>query len=254
MPIVAADLKAFLPVNRPEDDTVTAGGIIQDEDHASGGAKPEFTDIAADDDLEAVSDGADTRTLTITARDAGGAIVSEALALNGTSAVVFSTMGVVERFMKGVLGTLDGTRTVTIRRSVGGATVATLGPNVTEAKRMFYDNASAGTQQINFELIYLKNDHATLDLTNAKVQITVDTEGVIRQGIHTAKGSAGTITNRATAPGGGVTFVADSTQQSVPTTILAAQEHIGVWIEQDLAIDYAAFKSTFTVELAGNTV
>ena len=61
MPIVAADLKAFGSANHAEDDTSLQGGAI------STVKRVEFTPIAANDDLEAISDNAaDTMNLTIT--------------------------------------------------------------------------------------------------------------------------------------------------------------------------------------------
>ena len=176
MPIVAADLKAFGTANHAEDDTATQGGAIDTV------KRVEFTPIAANDDLEALSDNAgDTMTLTITARSTAGAIVSEGLALTGLTAVIFTTIGVIERFMKAILASA-ATGTITIRRSVGGATVATLVPGETEVRRLFYDSASEVAATTRYEKFFMKNDHGSLTLNSAAIELTADPAATIRIG------------------------------------------------------------------------
>lgn len=73
-----------------------------------------FTDIAANDDVEALSDNAaDTMNLTITARKADGTLVSETKALTGTTAVIFSVIGVVERVERALLASDAACSTMT---------------------------------------------------------------------------------------------------------------------------------------------
>lgn len=247
MPIVAADLKAFGAANHAEDDTATQGGAI------STVKRVEFTPLAADDDLEAVSDNAaDTMNLTITARSTAGAIVSETLALTGTTAVIFSTIGVVERFMKGVLASAAA-GTITIRRSVAGATVATLLAGETEARRLFYDAASEASVTTRVEKFFMKNDHATLTLTNAAIELTADPAATIRIGAAPSVDDSATVANRKATPAS-VTFVDDSVSQSVPGGSIAAQGAIGVWAEMVRGASAAAIKDTFTTQLSGTTV
>ncbi len=246
MPIVAADLKAFGAANHAEDDTATQGGAI------STVKRVEFTPIAADDDIEAISDqAADTMNLTITARSTTGAIVSEVKALTGTTAVIFSTIGVVERFMKGILASA-ATGIITIRRSVAGATIATLEVGETEVRRLFYDAASESAETTRYEKVFLKNDHGTLTLTNAEIELTADPAATMRIGGAPSVDDSATIADRKTAPAS-VTFVDDSVSQAVPGDQLAAGEAIGVWAEMIRGASAAAIKDTFTVQLAGTT-
>jgi len=247
MPIAATDLKLYGTANHAENDTATQGGAI------STVKKLEFTQIAANDDLEALSDNAgDTMNLTITARSTAGAIVSETKALTGTTAAIFSTIGVVERFLKAVLASA-ATGTITIRRSVGGATVATLAPGQTEARLVFYDAASESGSTTRYEKGFFKNEHGSLTLNSAAIKLTADPSAVIRVGSAPSKGDTATATNRKTAPAS-VTFVDDGVSQAIPTGALAAGETIGVWFELALAADAAAAKSSLTVELSGTTI
>lgn len=248
MPIAASDLKAYQAANHAEDDASTQGGAIDTT------GLVEFTDLAADDDLEAVSSNAgDTMNLTIHARSPAGAIVNETKALNGTTAVIFSTIGVVERFMKALLASA-ATGTITIRRSVGGATVATLPPGKLKVRRLFYDSASdPSVQKIRYEKVPLKNEHPTLQLNAAEIKLTADPSGTIRVGCAPSKNDSATVANRLTAPAS-VTFVDDNVSQSVPTGGMAATDVIGVWVEMTLAAGNAPVKSTFTLQLSGKSI
>lgn len=246
MPITTSDLKAFGAANHAEDDVSTQGGAI------ATSKRIEFTDLAAADDLEAVSDNAaDVMNLTLTGRDTGGAIVSETAALNGTTPVVFSVLGTIERFMKGILASA-AVGTITIRRSPGGATVATLAPGEVEVRRLFFDAASETTQTTRYEKFYMKNDHATLTLTNAEIELTADPATTIRIGAAPSVDDVATVANRKTAPAG-VTFVDDAIAQVVPGGQLAAQSAIGVWAEMVRPASGAAIKATFTTQIAGTT-
>lgn len=246
MPITASDLKFFGAANHAETDSATQGGA------QSTAKKVELTQLAANDDIEAVSsNAADTMNLTVTARSTAGAIVSEIKALNGTTAVIFSVIGVVERVLKMVLASAAA-GTITIRRSVGGATIATLEPGITEARILFYDSASEAAQAIRHEKFFAENTHATLSLTNAAIKLTLDPAARIRIGAAPSKDDTATVTNRKTAPAS-VTFVNDNVSQSVPTASLAASEAIGIWAELDLPANDPAQRNTMTLEVSGNT-
>ena len=244
MPIVAADLKAFLAANMPENDTATVGGAIDNE------GKVEFTDLAANDTLRMRSDGADTRTVTVHGRDAAGAIVNEVFTLNGTTNVNGATT--FERILKMVASTTSGTRIVTIER-IGGTAVATLDLNMDTIRRLFYDSSSEASSTTRYEKFFYKNTHGTLTLNSAAIKLTADPSASIRVGCAPSVNDSATATNRKTAPAS-VTFVDDGVSQSVPGGVLAAGAAIGVWAEFVRGSSAAAVKSTFTVELSGTTV
>lgn len=247
MPIAATDLKLYGSANHAENDTALQGGAI------ATAVRLEFTDLAVNDSLEAVSSNvADTMNLTLTGRSASGAIVSETKALSGTTVVSFTVLATVERFLKGVLASAAA-GTITIRRAATGPTVATMAPGDTTVRRLFYDSASTSTAKTLYEKSFWKNTHATLQLNSAALKLTADPAAVIRIGAAPSVGDAATIANRVTAPAT-VTFVDDNVSQTVPGGALAAGSGIGVWAEMALAANNAAIKNTFTTELSGTTV
>lgn len=251
MAIVAADLEAWGCVNEVEDDSSTAGGAIQDDDHASGGIVVEFTDIAATDAVEILSSEADTRTVTVYGRDAAGAIVSEAEVLDGTTPQ--ATTQTFERVSQVVLSTKHATATVTVRRATDDATIFTLGPNTLEGWRAFYDAASEVGAITRYKLIYLKNAHATLSLNSANVQLSSDPQANLEIALSSSKGDHGTIIDRTTLPTSISSWQEDTTDIPVPTGALAAGERIGVWVRQVLSGGASAFKNTFQLQLSGTT-
>jgi hypothetical protein len=246
MPITAAELILLGSLNRPEDDTSTVGGGI-DIDH-----RPEFTQLAANDIVEMVSDNAGdtTQSVTITGRDAAGAWTTDSKTVNGTTVVDFA--GTWERVLKIVMDS-DAAGIVTVRRDAAGPTLSTIPVGERGFYAMFLKSASESGSTTRFEKMFWKNTDPSLTLNSAEVELTADPSAKIRMGLATAKDDSGTSTNRETAPGG-VSFVDDSVAQSVPTGLLAAGEAIGTWIELALTADDSAYKSTFTTRLSGTTV
>ena len=247
MPIAATDLKLYASANTPEDDTATAGGAIDET------TRLDFTQIAANDDLEVLSAAAGdtTQTATVTCRNTAGAIVSEGVTLNGTTAVIFATIGVIERVLKFNLSAV-AVGIVTLRRSVAGATVRTVPVNETDFELFFYDSASESGATIRYQKCFWLNDHATLTLNAAKIALTADPEAIMTFALETTKDAANTSTNRKTAPGTTGTF--DDAQKNVTGTTLEAQSRQGVWIQMDLIADDTPKRSTFTLQLTGTSV
>lgn len=244
MSILATDLLFFGAANHAEDDASTQGGAIATT------TKLEFTQLTANVTPAMISDGTDTRTVTIWGRDATGAIVSEAKALTSAVEVVFATT--FERILKVIMSAGDATRTVLIKQGSGGATRVTVGPNITLVKLLTYNAASGASIIIRYEKGFAKNNHGTLTLTSAALKLTADPSARFRIGGAPSKGDTATTANRITAPAS-VTFVDDNVSQAVPTGALAAGETIGVWMEENLPANDPATKTTITVELSGTT-
>lgn len=243
MSILATELLLMSSANMPESDATTSGGAI------STTSRPSLTQWAANNVAQVVSDGADTRTVTITGRLTTGAIDTEALVLNGTTPVTGAKTW--ERVLKAVIGATSGTRTVLVKEAAGGTTRATIGINEDTARILFYDSASGAGILIRYEKVFWKNTNGTLTLNAAAIKLTADPAARIRVGCAATKGDSGSVANRTTSPG--VTFVDDNVSQSIPTGALAAGETIGVWVEQNLPANDPANKSTFTLELSGTT-
>ena len=245
MSIATTDLKKYGAASRPEDDTAASGGAID------AACVLEVTQMASTTTLEAVSSAAgDTMNLTITGRDATGAVVSQTLALTGTTVGAFSQT--FERFLKASLASAPAGN-VTIRINTGGATVVVIPAGKTKASVMFINSASEVAQTIRYEKEFWKNEHASLTLTTATIKLTADPSSSIRIGCEASKNGSQSVANRKTTPGS-VTFVDDGVAQSLPGGTLEANSTIGVWVEMTRGASAAAIKTSFTTELAGMTI
>ena len=245
MPIIESELQFFLPASSPvTDDASTVGGAIDLT------ARPLDAQLAATDQVEILSDGADTRNVTITGRLANGAPVSETNALNGTTPVVFTA--VFERIHTIEAASGDASRTVTIRRDGGGATVHTLNPDEVLGAALFINSESDPDDPVvRYEKVFARNGNATLALLGAEVTLVTDAADLYRIGLGTV-GGTDSEANRLVDPG--VTFQDDDTAIAVPGTNLAAGAAVEVWIEQALAADQAAAKPSFTLRLSGSSI
>jgi len=245
MPIANTDLLLQGAASRPTDDTSTTGGA---RDSAE---KPEFTQLTANAVIAVVSDGADTRTVTITGRLATGVVDTEALVLNGTTEVVGAKT--FERIQSAVLSSSSGTRTVTVRQGSGGATRATLGPNITSASMLFRNAASESGAVDRYEKTFFLNNHGSLTLNSAAIKLTGDPAAKLFIGGAPSVNDTATVTNRKTVPGS-VTFVDDNVSQGVPGGTLAAGAAIGIWVKQSLLSNDSPVRNTYTIELSGTSV
>jgi len=244
MSIAAASLVRFSSANEPTDDVSTTGGAIDTT------SRPELTQFTAAAKLALISDGADVRNATITGRDAAGNVISETKAL--TNAVEVLSTNTYERIQSVVLSAGDAARTVTLKQGTGGTTIGTITPNEKTRHIRFRNSASAGTQKIRYEKDFWRNGDGALALLSPSVVLTADPAAKIRIGVAATYGDTATIANRLTAPAG-ITFVDDGVTPTMPTGSIAAGSAIGVWIEETLAINDTAQKSTYTTQLSGQS-
>jgi hypothetical protein len=245
MSIAASDLILYSSANTPEDDTSTSGGAID------ATSRPVLTQLSSNAQICFVSDGADTRGITVKFRNAAGAVVTETPSLNG--AVEVLTSATAERILSITLGSSSGTRTVTIKQGSGGSTLATIPPNEVKVHISFQQSASSTGSLVRYEKTFWKNAHATLTLNSAAVKLTADPVSKIKIGLAAAVNGSTSVANRLAVPGS-VSFVDDNVSQSVPSGVLAAGDAIGTWIEQTLDANDTAQRSTFTTELSGSSV
>ena len=244
MPIVAADLIKYGSASRPEDDVSTSGGAIDADD------RPVFTQMTANAVIAVVSDGADTRTVTVYGRLASGARDSEALVLNGAVEVIGAKT--FERLLRVVAASASGTRTVTVKQGSGGSTLGTIPINEIGFYALFIDSASESGATVRYEKVFWRNAHATLTLNSAKVTLTADPSAKIKIALATAKNDSVSVANRKTSPG--LSFSDDGVELTVPGGTLEAASAIGTWVEMSLAGDDPPVRSTFTTRLAGTSV
>lgn len=245
MSIVSTDLVLWSSANIPTDETSTAGGAV------STTTKPTLDQFTANAIAQVVSDGTDTRTVTVTGRLTTGVVDTEVLTLNGTTPV--SGAKTWERLLSVVLSATSGTRTVQVKQGAGGTVRATLAPNE-QAYHIAFQQAFSTTSIKNYyEKHFFKNQNGTLTLTSAAIKLTADPSAVITVGCAPSKGDSATVANRLSAPAS-VVFVDDNVSQSVPTGTLAAGESIGVWSDMTLAANNVALRSSYTIQLSGQTV
>lgn len=250
---VAADLVLYHSANQPTADTGTAGGAIDPL------RRPDFTPLAAADDLEAVSSAAGdtTQTLTLICRLASGVIVSETKTLTGTTAIIFSVNGVVERILSAELSaTCAGT--ITVRRSVAGATVRTI-PIGERGFSMFIQRiASDPSVQVNrYAKLHWKNTHGSQAALGAIVKQNADPDARITHLLANAVNDSATVANRTTAPAAADTQdpdTFDDTDKTVPGTDLAAGASIGVWLRAQLPAADAPHHTTYTSQIDFSSV
>lgn len=249
MAISATDLVLYYSANNPDTDSTTNGGAIDPL------RRPDFTQLAANDDIEAVSSNAgDTMNLTIEGRDAAGNVVSETKALTGTTPVVFSTIGVIERVLRAELASAP-TGSVTVRRSVGGATVRIIPAGERGFSAFFRKTSSDPSLQVDyFAKLFVKNTHATLALQNTTFKQNADPEARITHLPANAVDDTATAANRITAPAAGNTLdpdTFDDTDKLVGS--LAAGSAWGVWFRLRLPAADPPHKSTYTLEVTGQS-
>lgn len=250
MPVAAADLVQFASANMPDSDSGTSGGAIDTL------RRVDFTQLAADDDIEVISTSAsDTQNCTIEARKADGTIVSETLALTGTTARIFSGNAVVERILKVELASA-AVGTITVRRSVAGATVRAIPVGERGFMALFRKVASdPATQKDYYSKVFIKNTHATLALTSATIKQNADPDARITHLPAAANDDTASVANRVTAPGAADTLdpdTFDDTDKSIGS--LGAGIARGVWLQLRLPAGDAPHRTTYTLEITGQSV
>ena len=246
MSVVATDLVAYHAATQSDQDGITVGGAIDTL------RRPDFTQVTAGDTVEAVSSssGDTTQTVTVECRKADGTIVSETKTLTGTTAIVFSVNGAVDRILKVELSaTCAGT--ITVRKNSAGATYRTIPVGERGFSMVHRKGTSSTSGTVSYYAkFFWKNTNGSNALLSAQVSESADPSGVMTHGLAASVNDSGTTTNRQTAPGG-VTFA--GTAANVPGTDLAAGAAIGVWLLMSLATNNAAIRSTYTSQLAGST-
>ena len=250
MAIVGTDLLAYGAANHAEANGTTQGGVIDTT------TKVVFVDIAATDSIKLQSTNAgDTMNCTITGRNAGGAIVSEVKALTGTT-LTSATTASFERILKIQLAS-PAAGTVTVTRTTGGTTIATLEPGITSVRRLFYNVAAeavGGSSRDFYEKIFLKNTHGTLTLTEAQVLENADPGGLITFDLEDAVNDNNSVATRLNTAPTGMLGTFTNTAKSVPGGgNLVASAAIGVWVKMTLPAGQAPAKNTWTCELTGNS-
>jgi hypothetical protein len=252
MSIIQAELIQYQSANMPVDDVSTSGGGI----NVAGRAdlfSAEVPSPAQTIKLASTNAG-DTRTVTIFGRNNAGAIVSEAKALTGTTAV--TTTQAFERISKITVSTTTTAGIViNVMRTnpADDGILAAIPADITSCQRMFYDSQSEASQAVRYEKLFWKNTNSTLTLNNATVKLTSNPLSKIKIALEASLNDTNSVANRKTVPSGGLTFVDQNSTPSVPTGAIPSGSAIGTWVQQTLAIADAAAKSSHQTQLTGTT-
>lgn len=261
MSIVASELVLTGCANHQETDAGTPQGGAQALDK-----KIVFADLTVNDQIEIVSDdAADTvRQWDVVGKNAAGVDVTENLTTNGTTPVV--TTATYERLNKVVRTVPGGTPgTLTVQRDGAAGVLMTLedaaasatGVEITECRKIYIGLVVPAVTDAFYEKLFYGNEHATLTLTAAKIQLSdvSDPTGTdLKIGGAATVDDSGTTTNRLTPPGG-VVFVDNQVDQNAPGDgNLDAGEALGIWIENTVTGGAAAIKASFNIRLSGQTI
>jgi hypothetical protein len=247
MAVTDADIVVYGATISPENDTDTQiGGAI------NTALELIFTDIDPAGLIEMLSDGADTRNLTVTYYTADGIKGTETKQLNGATPVAFAaTMAAITKM---VLSVGSASRTVTVRKASAGATLKVIAINIVTVKRIHCEalaNASGGATKTFYEKFFFKNNSASA-LTGATISKPADPNNVEEFALEAAlngTGDNGVGNTRLVAPAG-LTF--DSTAKNVANAgTLSAGAAQGGWSKLTLAAGAVPADTSFTLRLSG---
>ncbi len=251
MPVTSADIVWYGSAVMPEDDTATnIGGAIDTTKRVV------FTDMQATGTVGVYSSdaGDTTQTVTITGRDSTGVVVTESLALNGTTKVTGSQQ--FERILKITLSAAAaGTVTVEDNQATPNK-ITDLASGELEVRRIFYDaqaDVAGGAQRKYYEKIFCKNTNATNALVNASIIEQADPSGKITfalESVLNGTDTNGTGNNRQVAPAG---YTFDNNTKSVSGGNLTPGDAQGIWLELTLNAGDAAQNTTYTLRAEGST-
>lgn len=250
---VAADhIGLFCAIAHPLTDSGIPGGNCDPSMRAM------FTDIAANDDLEVVSSDATDTTVpfTIRALDPSGNSVVQTATLNGTTPVVFSSLGVIERIEEAFLST-PAVGDVTVQRSVGGAVVAVIPAGERGFRRIFRRAYSHPTNPKDYyEKIFVRNIHTYYTIANVSVVEDTDPTGFLTFAMAATLDDEAFSTSRLDPPAVADlqdpdTF--DASLKMIPGdgSNLDPEHNAGVWLKMSIPAAEAVFKDTYTLEIAG---
>ena len=247
MSVANTDLVIYTASGMPENNTSIVGGDI------NSGIRASFDDPSSSSTIIIYSSsGTDTsQNLTLAGRADGGTIISESLALNGTSNV-----NSVYTYNRILTASLDAI-------AVGNITVSGNGVNkITDIpvgesgfRRPFYDaTASADTAKTYYEKVFIKNNNTSSNLTDAQViEVNSGLASKISFGLEDTKKSNQTIDNREAVPTG-ITGGFGAGPSGIMNDVLNTGDYQGVWFKLSLDAEEASINSFYEVQVSGTTV
>ena len=245
MSISNSDLVIYMASNKPTNDTSLAGGDINSSIRAT------FTDPSSAATIKFVSTSAlDVQNVAVTGRNAGGSIISETLAINGTTTV--TTSNIYERILTCVLA--SGAAGVITASGNGVNKITDIPIGESGFCRPFYDaTSSLGSSKTLYDKVFVKNNNSITTLQGASViEVSSGLYSNIDFGLEDSKQSNQTIANRTVAPTG-VSGVFGVGPSGMVGSTLAAADYQGIWLKMSLAAGESAANSFYEVQISGTT-
>ena len=247
---VADYIVPYCASSHPQTDSASPGGGVDTSMRAV------FTDLAVDDDIEVLSDDVDDVGISILVRgrDSSENAVQQLAQLNGTTAVILSTLGVIDRIQEVILTDLTEGN-ITVRRSVSGATIGVIPSGELGFRRVFRSAYPHPTQsKLYYEKIFLRNNHPTVTLQSAVISESADPSGSLVFTLDALKDDDSTSETRLDAPSTDDTDpdTFDASAKSVPEGGgLDPFEVIGIWLRITVDAAETPFKNTYTLGVSG---
>lgn len=262
MAATSDNIRFHLSANRPEGDTGTSGGardatmqllLAANADIGGAGAKVDFVSTSA----------SDTQNVTVAGYGAGGAWLTETIALTGTA-----NKQTTNTYLYVCKIQLASVAIGTITCAQFGAlsnVIHTIPAGEKGAARLFLGavaNAAGGASKVLYEKVYVGNNHATDAIIAATFAISVDSASELAGALEKAAnaqvtGGTESVAARTTEPTGGGSYTWG--ELTTPAAVgdagdgnLTAGEYQGVWLRLTLAAGRAPTQATgYTLTVAG---
>lgn len=249
--VAATHLIAYCADAHPITDSASPGGPIDSLMRAV------FTDLAANDDIEVVSSSTNDVGIIGVAkgRDSSGNLVTETNVLNGTTAVIYSTLGLIDDMLEFKLAqACEGD--VTVRRSVSGSTIGVIPAGELGFRRIFFGAYSHPSNTKDYyEKVFIKNTHPVTTFQSAQISESADPSATVTFTLAASVDDAAYSDSRLEAPDTDDTDpdTFDGTTKDVPGSgaNIDPDSAIGVWLKMSLAAAAAASKNTYTLGISG---
>ena len=253
MSIVASEIIIYGSANIAESDGSTHGGAIDTavryvfDDATLANTLNEAVNVLSDDAVDT------SQTYTVTGRNAGGAIISDAISLNGITAV--SGVETFERILKTEID-IAHNGNITLRRNSDDTTILITESGVLDVRRPFYDvsaDAAGGSSRDFYEKLFIKNTNAVNIYLTAIVIENADPSGKVTFNLEDVQEGTESIADRLNTAPVSVSASFDNANKAVPGVDLGSLSGIGCWLKLTLAAGDAAQKTTYTLQTTGNT-
>jgi hypothetical protein len=254
---MAVDTVVYASAAMPDDDTTAQGGAIDTN------YRMQFTQPAASDDIEVVSDDTDdtSQDVEVVARADSGSIVTATETLNGTTPVPYDGFDTADEKINRVLEITmdaDAEGNVTIRRGAGAGNIAVIPPGERGIRTLFRKAFSSPVAaKTYYEIIHIRNNDPVLALIDAKFVEQSDPSGLIDYAVATNINTSPTLTDRLTAPASGFGSFGSGEVTLLDATgvnDLQPGDSVAICVRLSLSEDNPAGNTTWGIRATGTNI